>query len=194
MRLLLLVLMASAAAAQEVAPPPPAPPSQVFVEAEPRPIEDFALTDQDGRQFRFSSLRGAPALVFFGFAHCPDICPNTLLKLRRLMDLLPEELSDTRVVMISVDGDRDTPQLLKEYLGAFRPDFIGLSGPPAQVRDIAARFPAVFVKGIPPTPGGAYSVQHSSLIYALDRAGNVRVKFGEAEVEEMADSLENLDL
>ena len=121
----------------------------VLVATPPRAIADFTLTDQQGRDFKFASLRGQRVLVFFGFAHCPDICPATLLKLRQLKQAAPQELADVRVVMISVDGDRDSPQLLKEYLSAFWPDFIGLTGTPAVVRDIAARFPAVFIKGIP---------------------------------------------
>ncbi len=164
----------------------------VLIATPPRAIADFTLTDQQGRDFKLSSLRGQRVLVFFGFTHCPDICPATLLKLRQLKQAAPQELADVRVVMISVDGDRDSPRLLKEYLSAFWPDFIGLTGTPAAVRDIAARFPAVFIKGIPPAPGGDYSVQHSSLVYVLDEAGQLRAEFSDSQVDAMASYLRTL--
>src|SRR5262245_51984926 len=80
---------------------------RVMVPSAPKPIADFELTDQDGRNFTFSSLRGKPALMIFGFVHCPDICPTSLERLRVLKQSNPE-LKDVRVVMISVDAERDT--------------------------------------------------------------------------------------
>ena len=183
---MLTACMLVAATAFAASERPWAQDERVLIATPPRTVADFTLTDQHGRDFHFSNLRGQRALVFFGFAHCPDICPNTLLRLRQLKQAAPRELADVRVVMISVDGDRDSPQLLKEYLSKFWPDFIGLTGKPAAVRDIAARFPAIFVKGIPPAPGGDYAVQHSSLVYVIDQAGQLRAEFSDADVDAMA--------
>jgi len=159
---------------------------RVILADPPKAIADFALTDADGRGRKFSEFRGQPVLVFFGFTNCPDVCPTALAKLQRLMRSDPEKLTAVKVIMISVDGDRDTPMQLKKWLGEFSKDFIGLTGDPRLVRDIAARFPAVFVKGIPASPGGPYAVQHSSLIYAVDRSGRLRAQFDDAEPEAMA--------
>ena len=159
---------------------------RVIVADPPKSIADFALTDTHGQDRRFSEFHGEPVLVFFGFTHCPDVCPIALAKLQRLKRSAPKELAAVKVVMISVDGDRDTPALLGKWLDHFSNDFIGLMGNPRAVRDIAAQFPAVFVKGIPASPGGPYTVQHSSLIYAVDRSGRVRAQFDDAEPEAMA--------
>jgi protein SCO1/2 len=170
----------------------PAVPQGVALAAPPRQITDFTLTDQDAKPWRFSSLRGAPALVFFGFAHCPDICPTTLTTLQQLEKAAPEELAGMRIVLVSVDGERDTPAVLKSYLARFSPRFIGLTGAPSEVTRIAAQFPAVFFKGIPPKPGADYAVQHTSEVYALDAQGRVRARFRDAAIESMIAELRTL--
>ena len=119
----------------------------VLVAQPPRDIGNFELTDQDGRSFQFSQLHGQTVLVFFGFAHCPDVCQPILHKLK----LLTSSSGHTRapaptVVMISVDGDRDTPAAMKAYLAPLSAGFIGLTGDPRTVRKIAARFSAVFFR------------------------------------------------
>ena len=102
----------------------------VFVNEAPAPLADFTLTDHQGRSRNFSSLRGSPALVFFGFAHCPNICPTTLANLKALHEAEGGALKSARVVLVSVDGERDTPAALKSYLAPLSPDFIGLTGDP----------------------------------------------------------------
>lgn len=82
----------------------------------PRPIADFELTDQFGKPRKLSSFQGAPLLVFFGFAHCPDVCPTALHQLQILMNGTDQDVLRANVVMISVDGTRDTPAVLKSYL------------------------------------------------------------------------------
>jgi cytochrome oxidase Cu insertion factor (SCO1/SenC/PrrC family) len=101
---------------------------RVYVNPEPAPIADFTLTDQDGKALAFSSLRGQPLLVFFGFTHCPSICPTTLARLKSLHASRNGALEPARIVLVSVDGDRDTPGRLKTYLAALSPEFIGLTG------------------------------------------------------------------
>jgi protein SCO1/2 len=148
-----------------------------------RPVSNFTLTDQNGKPFKLSSLQGQPVLVFFGFAHCPDVCPAALQKLMAVRKSSPREMNDVRVVMISVDGDRDTPEAMRAYLGAFSPDFIGLTGPVADVREIARGFSASFFKDPPKVPGGDYRIEHTSRLYALDRQGRLRAELYDASVD-----------
>jgi protein SCO1 len=151
----------------------------------PKPIDDFELTDQEGNPFRFSQLTGTPALVFFGFTRCPDVCPSTLAKLALLTDSADQRLRSTALVMISVDGDRDSPAAMKAYLAQVSPRFMGLTGDPRTVRGIAAQFSAVFFKGLPNKPGGPYLVQHTSQIYLIDRQGRLRATFFDASIDTM---------
>lgn len=158
---------------------------RVTVMAAPKPIPEFELTDQNGRPRSFSSLRGAPILVFFGFTRCPDVCPAALTKLAILHESSGGALRTVRVVMISVDGDRDAPAVLKKYLASFSPDFVGLTGNPRAVGNIAARFSAVAFKE-QPNKKGDYGYFHSSQVFLLDGAGRLRASFADASVENMA--------
>ena len=158
---------------------------RVYVNAEPAPIADFTLTDQDGRALAFSSLRGQPALVFFGFTHCPSICPTTLARLKSLHASRGGALRSARVVLISVDGDRDSPERLKSYLAALSPDFVGLTGDPKLTSKIAAGFAAVFFRE-PAAKDGSYNVMHSTQVFAVDKAGRLRATFADASIEDMA--------
>jgi protein SCO1/2 len=147
----------------------------------PRTPADLEMTDHLGARKRFSDLAGAPALVFFGFTHCPDACPATLQKLALLKAAREKELAGLRVVLISVDGERDTPQVLAAFLARFSKDFVGLTAPAAQVRNLALRFSAPFFKD--PPRDGTYLVQHSTRVYALDRQGQLRAELYEASAE-----------
>lgn len=158
---------------------------RVYVDADPRVVEDFTLTDQDGKARAFSSLRGEPVLVFFGFTHCPSICPTTLARLRMLHEARDGALKSARIVLISVDGDRDTPERLKSYLAPLSADFIGLTGDPKATAKIAARFAAVFFKE-PAAKDGSYNVMHSTQVFAVDKAGRLRATFADASIEDMA--------
>lgn len=162
-----------------------APPGQTMLADPPMAIEDFALTDQQGQPFRFSSLRGHPAFVFFGFSRCPDVCPLTMMELRTVREIAGGALDGAHVVMISVDGGRDSPADLKAFLAPLSPDFIGLTGDPRRVRDIAAQFTAVFVKGIHDRSGN-YTVQHTSQVYLIDSDGRLRATFFNAPAGAMA--------
>lgn len=158
---------------------------RVMLREPPKPLADFELTDQNGRTFALSTLRGSPALVFFGFAHCPDLCPAALAKLRRLHGQ-GEEFGSVRIVFISVDGERDTPEAVKAYLAPLSADFVGLTGDPNVVRDIVERFGGAFYKDQPGQDGQGYLVQHGSQVYLVDAEGNLRAEFYDAPVETMA--------
>ena len=181
--LALASLILSASTVTAAADFTPLPPIERVMVTAPKTLDDFRLTDQDGKPFQLSQLQGQPALIFFGFAHCPDVCPTALQKLTTLRKSSPKEFRAVRVVMISVDGDRDTPQTMRDYLETFSPDFIGLTGPVTDVRAIAGRFAATFFKDAPKTPGGDYVIQHTSRVYALDRKGRLRAELYDASVE-----------
>jgi protein SCO1 len=149
----------------------------------PIAIEDFELIDQDGKAFRFSQLTGRPVLVFFGYTHCPDVCPTTLTKFRLLADSEEGKTERTAFVMISIDGERDSPAVMKDYLAQISPRCMGLTGDPRAGRRIAAQFSAVFFKGLSDKPGGPYLVEHTSQVYLVDRRGRLRAGFSDASVD-----------
>lgn len=158
---------------------------RVMLPPSPKPITDFELTDQNGRGFRFSSLRGEPALMLFGFAHCPDVCPTSLQQLKLLKQANPE-LKGVPVVMITVDAERDSATALKAYLEHFSGEFIGLTGDPKRIHEIASQFSAAFFKGDVNSASGDYVVGHSGQVFAVDKGGNLRAEFYGASLEAMA--------
>lgn len=150
----------------------------------PRVIEDAALTNQAGDVFRLSALRGRVAFVFFGFTNCPDVCPLAMQRLKELHDSDDLDLADVAYVLISVDGERDTPEHLRSFLEKYSRDFIGLTGDPDVVRPIAKAFSAPFYKGHE-DHGGGYDVTHSPQIFLLDQQGRLRAEIYNAPLESM---------
>ena len=162
-----------------------AAPERTLFADPPRSLSDLQLTSHEGKPLRLSQLRGAPVLLFFGFAHCPSVCPAALQQLRQLEQKHAAELGATRIVIVSVDGERDSPAAMKTWLQPISTSFIGLTGPPARVHDIAAQFSAAFYK----TPGasaGEYSMEHNSQIFLLDAKGQLRATFFNAPLATMA--------
>jgi protein SCO1/2 len=129
-----------------------------------KPVIDFQLTDTSGRIFTRADLARAPTLVFFGFTHCPDVCPTTLLKLAQVQRRTAG--TGLRVLFISVDPQRDTPPVLGPYVHAFDPQFEGLTGDAPTIARLAANF-GVAVNRVE-LPGGDYTMDHSAVIFALD--------------------------
>ena len=164
-----------------VAAAKPLPAFERVMNIEPRALADLAMTDHTGKSRRLSDFAGAPTLVYFGFTHCPDACPTTLQKLAMIESSKGRPLKGVRVVLISVDGERDSPQVLKEFLARFSGEFVGLTAPPDQVRNLALSFSAPFFKD--PPKDGAYLVQHSSRVYALDKQGRLRAELYDASAE-----------
>ena len=176
----LIALLASAAATAAA----PAPERTLLAEP-PRAIADFQLTDQAGKTVKLADLRGAPVLMFFGFTHCAQICPTALHQLRQLEREHRAELGKTRIVIVSVDGERDSPAAMKTWLQPISTSFIGLTGPPARVHDIAAQFSAAFYK-VPGANKSEYSMEHNSQIFLLDGKGQLRATFFNAPLATMA--------
>lgn len=130
---------------------------------------DFSLVDEDGRPRTWSDFRGRPVAVFFGFTHCPDICPTTLGELSVLLNGLGDQADKLQVVLISGDPERDTPEVLNAYLESFDPRIVGLTGPEAEVDRAFSAFKAYRQKV--PTGGGDYTIDHSAGVYLYDRNG-----------------------
>ena len=132
-----------------------------------RPIADFHLTDDAGNAFTPARLQGRPSLVFFGFTHCPDVCPTTLVKLAQVKKAAA--LPALQVLLITIDPQRDTPALLSQYVHAFDPQFIGLTGDPGAITKLAAEF-GIAVARVE-LPGGDYTMDHSAAVFLLDDHG-----------------------
>jgi protein SCO1/2 len=164
--------------------PAPAPERTLLAEP-PRAIADFQLTDQSGKTVKLADLRGTPLLVFFGFTHCSSVCPTALNQLRQLEREHRAELGKTRIVIISVDGERDTPQSMSAWLTPISGNFIGLTGAPARVHDIASNFSAAFFKQEATAPG-EYQIQHNSQVFLVDAKGRLRATFFNAPLATMA--------
>ncbi len=149
----------------------------------PKLLADFVLTDQNGKDFQLRQLAGRPVLLFFGFTRCPAACPKSLSQLLAVSRRKDPALRRVQVVMISVDGELDTPAVMKRYLSNLSPNFIGLTGDPKQVAKIAAQFSAVFFKGLPLDRSGNYVVEHTTQIYLLDNTGRLRSTFFDVPIE-----------
>jgi len=132
----------------------------------------FELVDHNGRPFTQEELKGKYTLLYFGYTYCPDVCPTELQTIAEALKLLDKELvKDMRVVMVSIDPERDTPQVLKDYMGNFGPNFIGLTGTPEQVRKMAKQW-RTFYRKAEDTADGGYLMDHSAIVFLLDKQGN----------------------
>jgi protein SCO1 len=132
-------------------------------------VADFRLTDSEGQPFTLSRLAGAPALIFFGFTHCPDVCPTTLVKLAQVRKAAG--IADLKVLFVSIDPQRDTPEVLGRYVHAFDPQFEGVTGEPQAIEALAHRF-NVAVNRVE-LPGGDYTMDHSAVVFLLNAQARV---------------------
>ncbi|HWJ75380.1 MAG TPA: SCO family protein [Kaistia sp.] len=127
------------------------------------------LTAEDGRRFTNADLGGKPFAVFFGFTRCPNVCPTTLSDLTLDLEQLGPLADKLKVLFVSVDPERDTPETLKDYLSAFDPRITGLSGTPAEIASLAKAY-RVFYEKVP-TEGGDYTMNHTATVYLMDGKG-----------------------
>ena len=130
----------------------------------------FLLTDQNGKARSDKDFRGHWVLLYFGYTYCPDVCPTTLALMSSTLDKLGADSGRIIPVFITVDPARDTPPVLKSYLAAFGPRFVGLTGKPSEIANVAHAYRVYYKQQ--PLQGGTYSVDHSSAIYLLDPNGN----------------------
>ena len=135
----------------------------------PRAIGDFQLTDHLGRPFTAHDLQGKTSLIFFGFTHCPDVGPTTLVKLAQVKKAVA--IPGLQVLFVSVDPERDTPTALGLYVHAFDPDFIGLTGDPKSIQKITASFGVAAARV--DLPGGDYTMDHSAAVFLMNAQGRI---------------------
>ena len=135
----------------------------------------FHLEDQNGKPVSDQDMKGRPFLVFFGFTHCPDVCPTTLFDMSQLLRQLGPDADRTGALFITVDPERDTPAVMKDYLSNFDPHLRGLTGDQASV-GAAIRAYRVYAKKVP-LPGGDYTMDHTAVVYLMDKAGQFVAPF-----------------
>ncbi|MBH5387397.1 MULTISPECIES: SCO family protein [Bradyrhizobium] len=129
----------------------------------------FQLTDQNGKAVTDKSLKGKPTLIFFGYTHCPDVCPTSLFEISEVLRVMGKDADKVNAIFISVDPERDTPATMKDYLSSFDPHLQGLSGDPAETAKVVTSY-RVYAKKVP-TKDGDYTMDHTALIYLMDRDG-----------------------
>jgi protein SCO1 len=145
---------------------------------QPRVLQEFDLLDTQGNAASPAALRGHPTLVFFGFTHCPDVCPTTLALLANVQKqaaAADQELAGIKVALISVDPERDTPQQLGSYIASFRGDFIGLTGNASEIVKATRAFGVASARV--DLGGGNYTMDHSATVFALDSQARIVAVF-----------------
>jgi protein SCO1/2 len=129
----------------------------------------FRLVDQNGAPFSDQNLKGKPFLVFFGFTHCPDVCPTALFEMSEIMRKLGSDADRTAALFVTVDPERDTPASMKDYLASFDPHIRGLTGDSAALAAVAKAY-RVYYKKVP-LDGGDYTMDHTAIVYLMDKDG-----------------------
>ncbi len=135
----------------------------------------FKLTDQNGQQITDSDIKGRPFLVFFGYTHCPDVCPTTLFDVSEIMRSLGKDADRTGALFITVDPERDTPAVMKDYLSSFDRHLRGATGDRGAI-DAAEKAYRVYAKKVP-GENGDYSMDHTALVYLMDKQGRFVAPF-----------------
>jgi len=144
-----------------------------------RPLKSLVLTDQNNRAFQLEDFAGKWSFVFFGYTYCPDICPMTLATLVGVNNQLQgqaDQAADYRVVFVSVDPERDTPEVLVRYLEYFDKQFIGLTGSKEQIDAVTSQFGAGYIRESEHAPG-EYLISHTSSIFLIDPEARLTASF-----------------
>jgi protein SCO1/2 len=135
----------------------------------------FRLTDQNGKTITDQDLKGRPFLVFFGFTHCPEVCPTALFDISEIFERLGPDAAKVNALFITVDPERDTPEKLKEYLSSFNPRLIGVGGDAEALAAVAKAY-RVYYKRIP-LKDGDYTMDHTAIVYLMDKNGQFVAPF-----------------
>lgn len=152
--------------------------------------KDFQLVDHHGTPRTLADFRGKAVMVFFGFTQCPDVCPTSLARALEIKQRLGDQANQLQVLFVTLDPERDSPQILAAYMDAFDPSFLALRPDPERTRETAKAF-KVFFQKVPMRDG--YTIDHSALTYVYDRAGRLRLAFKhEASAADCADDLRHL--
>lgn len=145
---------------------------------------ELSLTDHNGKPRTLADFRGKVVVLFFGYTHCPDVCPTTLSELSQVMQLLGSDADRVQVLFVTVDPERDTPAVLAKYVTAFDPRFLGLYGDAEATRRAAKEF-KVFYEKHEGSASGQYTMDHSAGTYVIDTKGRLRlfVGYGKADAD-----------
>jgi len=135
----------------------------------------FQLTDQAGQTVTEQNLKGKPTLIFFGFTHCPDVCPTSLFEISEVLKAMGKDADRVNALFVSVDPERDTAAAMKDYLSSFDPHLKGLTGNPEAVAKVLSAY-RVYSKKVP-LKDGDYTMDHTALIYLMDRDGRFVAPF-----------------
>lgn len=139
------------------------------------PTLEFTLSRAaDGAMVRGTDYRGKVVVLYFGYTHCPDICPATLANFAAALQKLGQRANDVRILFVTVDPDRDTGPILADYARAFAPEVEGLRGTDDQLTDVTRRYRVIY-SVTPETPGNSYEVMHSAAAFFFDRTGRARL-------------------
>jgi len=144
----------------------------------------FQLTDQSGQPVTDKDLKGKPTLIFFGFTHCPDICPTSLFEISEVLKAMGTDADRVNTYFVSVDPERDTQAAMKDYLSSFDPHLKGLTGDPAAITKVLSAY-RVYAKKVP-LKDGDYTMDHTALIYLMDRDGHFVAPFNLKRTPEQA--------
>ena len=177
MRLLLLAVCVAALLASACSPPAKIPESALrgFAVPDPPQVPDFELVDQDGQLFRLSDQRGRVVVLFFGYAHCPDVCPVTLSTWSRVHEALADQADAVRFAFVTVDPQRDTPEKLAQHMELFDPSFSGLWGSEEQLGWVYQNLGVYHKRVDVPGSAAAYVMDHTTRMYVIDALGRLRV-------------------
>ncbi|HVY07077.1 MAG TPA: SCO family protein [Burkholderiales bacterium] len=135
---------------------------------------DFSLTDQNGKRRALQDFRGQVVVMFFGYTHCPDVCPTTLAELAGAVRKLGKSAEKVQVLLVTVDPDRDTPEIMGKYVSAFNPTFLALRGDADETSRVAKEFKVIYQKVAGPRPE-TYTMDHSAGSYVFDPQGRLRL-------------------
>jgi protein SCO1 len=157
------------------------------------PAPEIELVRENGSEFRLSEMRGKVILLFFGYTSCPDVCPTTMAELKTALDQIGEEKApNVKVVLVTVDPQRDTPQRVQEYVNHFSQDFIGLSGSEAELAKIWNDY-GVFRQVVDEVSPTVYDIDHTARVTLIDQEGNLRSSYNtETPVEDIVHDLKLL--
>ena len=146
-----------------------------IIAASPQVGGPFRLTDQNGKTITDADLKGRPFLVFFGFTHCPDVCPTSLFEISEIFDKLGNDADKVNALFVTVDPERDTPAALKDYLSSFNPHVIGVGGDADALAAVAKAY-RVYYKKVP-LKDGDYTMDHTAIVYLMDKNGHFVAPF-----------------
>ncbi|MEO8838940.1 MAG: SCO family protein [Herbaspirillum sp.] len=136
--------------------------------------QDFSLTDHNGKHRTLADFKGKAVVLFFGYTHCPDVCPTTMAELGTVMQKLGKQADRVQVLFITLDPERDTQALLAQYVPAFDPRFLGLYGDKAATEKVAKEF-KVFYQKVPGKDANSYTLDHAAGSYVFDPQGRIRL-------------------